>query len=79
MKIMHRKSNGEILFAQGQEDFADFIFSLLTIPLGGVVHFMEGCSFGSIYGLYKSVIDLAEEYWTTKEVKDKLVNAHCNR
>lgn len=77
---MHRKSNGEILLAQGQEDFADFIFSLLTIPLGGVVHFMEGCSsFGSIYGLYKSVIDLAEEYWTTKEVKDKLVNAHCNR
>lgn len=36
---------------------------------------MEGCSsIGSIDGFYKRVIDLDENYWTTKEVKNKLVS-----
>ncbi|TKY65908.1 tyrosine/DOPA decarboxylase [Spatholobus suberectus] len=72
---MLRKSNGKVLFAEGKEDFADFLFSFLTIPLGGVVHLMDGCSFmGSVEGLYKSSFDLDEEHWTTKEVKNKLVD-----
>ncbi|XP_020201856.1 uncharacterized protein LOC109787715 [Cajanus cajan] len=75
VKIMQRKSNGKILFAQGNKDFVDFLFSFLTIPLGGVVHLMEGCSFiGSVDGLYKSVINLDEDYWTSKEVKIKFAN-----
>ncbi|TKY65912.1 tyrosine/DOPA decarboxylase [Spatholobus suberectus] len=76
VKIMQRKSNGKILFAQGKKDFADFLFNFLTIPLGGVVHLMEGySSIGSFEGLHKSVVDLDEDYWATKEVKNKLVDA----
>ncbi|RDX61590.1 hypothetical protein CR513_60164, partial [Mucuna pruriens] len=75
VRIMQRKSNGKILFAEGKEDFADFLFSFLTIPLGGAVHLMSGCSSsGNIDGLYKSVVDLDEDFWVTKEVKNKLVN-----
>ncbi|TKY65910.1 tyrosine/DOPA decarboxylase [Spatholobus suberectus] len=41
---------------------------------GGMVHLMEGCSsMGSVDGLYKGIVDLDENYWTTKEVKKKLV------
>jgi len=61
MEIINRKSNGQIVFAQGKEDFADFISSLLTIPLGGMLHLTEGCSsLGSVEGLYKSVVDFEE-------------------
>ncbi|KAL5161921.1 hypothetical protein HKD37_07G019123 [Glycine soja] len=66
MEIVHRKSNGKIVFAQGKEDFADFLSSLLTIPLGGMLHLTEGCSsLGSVEGL---------SYWTSKEVKNNLVD-----
>ncbi|XP_014522495.1 uncharacterized protein LOC106778997 [Vigna radiata var. radiata] len=36
VNIVQRKSNGKIVFAQGKEDFVDFLLSLLTIPLRGV-------------------------------------------
>lgn len=39
-----RKTDGEILFSQGEEDFADFLFSFLTFPLGGVVRMLGGKS-----------------------------------
>ncbi|MCH85602.1 DUF674 family protein, partial [Trifolium medium] len=59
LKIFLTKADGEILFAQGEEDFADFLFSFLTFPLGGVVRMLEGnSSLGSIDSLYKSIIDL---------------------
>ncbi|WVZ16340.1 hypothetical protein V8G54_009322 [Vigna mungo] len=68
VKIVQRKSNGKVVFAQGKEDFADFLLSLLTIPLGGVVHLMEGFSC-----IYKSILNLDQNYWTTDNVKNKLV------
>ncbi|WVY96562.1 hypothetical protein V8G54_028713, partial [Vigna mungo] len=75
VKIMQRKSNGKIVFAEGKEDFANFLFILLTIPLGGAVNLMEGCScVGSLDGLYNSVIDLDEDHFTTKDVKDECVD-----
>ncbi|KAK7373852.1 hypothetical protein VNO80_07272 [Phaseolus coccineus] len=75
VKIVLRKSNGKILFVEGKADFADLIFSLLTIPLGGALQLMGGCSYvGSVDGLYKSVVDLDEHYFTTKEVKNKFVD-----
>ncbi|ESW12410.1 hypothetical protein PHAVU_008G110000 [Phaseolus vulgaris] len=75
VKVVLRKSKGKILLAEGKEDFADLIFSLLTIPLGGALQLMGGCSYvGSVDGLYKSVVDLDEHYFTTKEVKNKFVD-----
>ncbi|CAJ1803155.1 unnamed protein product [Sphenostylis stenocarpa] len=67
--IVQRKSNGKIVFAEGKEDFADFLFSFLTFPLGGVVHLMDDFS-----SMYKSIVDLDENYWTTGNIKNKLVD-----
>lgn len=44
LKVLIRKSDRKILFVEGQEDFADFIFSFLTLPLGGVLHMLGGFS-----------------------------------
>ena len=75
VKIVFRKSNGKILLAEGKADFADLIFSFLTIPLGGALQLMGGCSYvGSVDGLYKSVVDLDEHYFTTKKVKNKFLD-----
>ncbi|RZB52754.1 hypothetical protein D0Y65_049004 [Glycine soja] len=40
LKVLIRKSDRKILFVEGQEDFADFIFGFLTLPLGGVLHML---------------------------------------
>lgn len=76
VKLVMRKSDGKVLFAEGEEDFVDFLFSFLTFPLGGVVHMLGGnSSIGSIDGLYKSIAGLNEnKYLIEKEVKNRLVD-----
>ncbi|WJX82026.1 hypothetical protein P8452_64844 [Trifolium repens] len=59
VKLLVRKSNRKILFAIAEEDFADFLFSFLTFPLGGVLLMLEGfSSLSCIDILYKSVIEM---------------------
>ncbi|KAK7395223.1 hypothetical protein VNO78_15771 [Psophocarpus tetragonolobus] len=76
VKLVMRKSDGKILFAEGEEDFADFLLSFLTLPLGGVVGLLGGYScVGCVDRLYKSVVDLNEnKYMISKEVKNRLVD-----
>ncbi|CAJ2670497.1 unnamed protein product, partial [Trifolium pratense] len=38
LQLVIRKSDGNILFAHGEKDFADLLLSFLTFPLGGVIH-----------------------------------------
>jgi hypothetical protein len=76
LKLYLREKDDEILFAQGEEDFADFLFSFLTFPLGGVVRMLGGnSSLGCIDSLYKSILDLdGYKYLMSHEVKNKLVD-----
>ncbi|KAJ7950198.1 DUF674 family protein [Quillaja saponaria] len=75
VKVLIRKSNRKVLFAQVEEDFADFLFSFLTFPLGRVVHMLAGSSsLGSIDKLYESIANLsADRYLLSQELKDTLV------
>ncbi|KAK7294686.1 hypothetical protein RJT34_17577 [Clitoria ternatea] len=79
VKILVRKSNGKIVFAEAFEDFADFIFSFLTFPLGGVLHMLKGfSSLSCLDKLYKSISNLnAGRYLRSQELTDKLVNPRC--
>ncbi|KAK7256858.1 hypothetical protein RIF29_30398 [Crotalaria pallida] len=73
--VLYRKSDGKVMFALGKADFADFISSFLTFPLGGVVRLLNNSSsVGNIDGLYKSIVDLNEDFFKAKEVKGKLVD-----
>lgn len=78
LKLVIRKSAGKILFAEGEQDFADFLVSFLAFPLGGVVRILGGnCSLGSIDELYKSIAGFDEnKYLTSIEAKTRLVNPH---
>jgi hypothetical protein len=74
VKVMRRKSTGEILFAEASDDFINFIFSFLTFPLGGVLHMLQGfSSLNCIENLYKSMTELSpENYLISQDLKNKL-------
>lgn len=79
VKVMVRKSDSKILFAEAEADFADLLFSLLTLPLGGVLHMLNGCSsLDCIDKLYNSTFELnTDRYFRSQELKDKLANPQC--
>ncbi|CAJ1801193.1 unnamed protein product [Sphenostylis stenocarpa] len=76
VKIVARKSNRKILYAEGAEDFAEFLLSFLTLPLGGVVRMLSAISsVGNVDNLFNSIYDLDEEkYFISKEEKYMLVD-----
>lgn len=76
VKVVRRKSNEQILFVEGDEDFADFVFSFLTLPMGGVIFMFEGLSFlNCLDNLYKSMTELSpDRCFRSQSVKDKLID-----
>ncbi|RZB52750.1 uncharacterized protein LOC114395765 [Glycine soja] len=79
VKVLVRKSDSKILFVEAEADFADLLFSLLTLPLGGVLHMLNGCSsLDCIDKLYNSTFELnTDRYFRSQELKDKLANPQC--
>ncbi|KAK2966152.1 hypothetical protein RJ640_018405 [Escallonia rubra] len=75
VKVLVQKSTKKALHAQVEEDFVDFLFSFLTIPLGSVVSLLGGeCSFWSISNLYKSILSLdVERHIKSQDLKDMLL------
>lgn len=78
VKLFIWKTFDKILFALGEQDFADLILSFLTFPLGGIVHKLGGkCFLGCIDELYKSIADLDEKkYFSSTEAKNRLMDPH---
>ncbi|KAI5418625.1 hypothetical protein KIW84_043014 [Lathyrus oleraceus] len=74
VKITLRKSNEQILFVEAEDDFIDFIFSLLTFPLGGVLHMLQGfSSLSCVDNLYKGLSELSSDmFLVSNGLKDKL-------
>ncbi|XP_058739675.1 uncharacterized protein LOC131611829 [Vicia villosa] len=75
VKLVIRKSDDVILYAQGGQDLAELIIRFLTFPLGGVLRRLQGNnSMGSIDGFCKSIADLNEdEYFMSKNAKKRLL------
>lgn len=76
LKLVIRKSDGKILCAQGEQDFADLLLSFLTIPLGGISRILgEKIYLGSINRFYKSIADLNEnKYFISEDAKNRIVD-----
>ncbi|KAG8368388.1 hypothetical protein BUALT_Bualt15G0040300 [Buddleja alternifolia] len=75
LKAIIRKSTNKVLLAQAYEDFIDFLFSLLTIPLGRVVCLLgSNTCLGGVDNLYRSITNLdTERYLNTKDLKSALL------
>ncbi|KAL3635473.1 hypothetical protein CASFOL_020020 [Castilleja foliolosa] len=73
LKVVVQKSTNKLLFAQAEENFIDFLFSLLTIPLGGAEFLMDGStSFTNIDNLYRSVANLIDAKYFKSNAKIRL-------
>ncbi|MCH89682.1 DUF674 family protein, partial [Trifolium medium] len=69
--------NTSVLDLHSDADFADFILSFLTFPLGGVEYLLKGNSCdSSIDNFYKSIVELdSDTYLRSSDLKDKLVKS----
>ncbi|XP_042068527.1 uncharacterized protein LOC121811692 [Salvia splendens] len=74
LKMVVQKSKCKLLYALAEDDFVEFLFSLLIIPLGGVGHLLAGktCIKG-IDILQRSVADLADKYFKSPSMKNRLM------
>ncbi|XP_073157432.1 uncharacterized protein [Henckelia pumila] len=75
VKVVVQSSTNRILLAQTREDFVDFLFSLLTIPLGSVQSLLDNKTcFWSINNLYRSISNLEiGEHIKSEETVDRLL------
>ncbi|CAO2185716.1 unnamed protein product [Urochloa humidicola] len=74
MKLLVDTKAGRVLYAEASKDVVDFLFSLLTLPVGTVVKILSKDSMvGSIGNLYGSVEKLDETYVRSTDVKDALL------
>lgn len=75
LNVMVQKSTNKFLFAQSEDDFVDFLCSLVIIPLGGVESLLGGNTcVKSIYNLFMSTRDLIDDkYLATTDTKNKLM------
>ncbi|XXG62170.1 hypothetical protein AAC387_Pa05g0591 [Persea americana] len=59
VKLFQSKLNNKVLYAEGGEEFADLLYSLLAFPLSSIVKCLGGrTSMGCLDNLYKSVQSL---------------------
>ncbi|EYU32400.1 hypothetical protein MIMGU_mgv1a022245mg [Erythranthe guttata] len=76
LKVVLQKSTNKLLFAQAEDDFVDFLFIFLAIPLGGVEHLLgSNTCLKSIDNLHRSVADLTDHnYLASADTKNILMN-----
>ncbi|KAL1560809.1 hypothetical protein AAHA92_10981 [Salvia divinorum] len=75
LKLMVQKSNNKLLYAEAEEDFVEFLFSFLIIPLGGVESLLSGNSnVKTIDNLYMSAaILIHDKYFKNLDAKNRLL------
>ncbi|XP_062230428.1 uncharacterized protein LOC133928216 [Phragmites australis] len=63
LKLLVESKSKKVLFAEAGKEFVDFVFSLLTLPIGAVVKLISaGTMYGSIGRLYQSVDHISASY-----------------
>ncbi|PUZ63712.1 hypothetical protein GQ55_3G090000 [Panicum hallii var. hallii] len=63
LKLLVDNKTKKVLFAEAGKEFVDFVFGLLTLPIGAVVKLISaGTMHGSIGRLYQSVDNISASY-----------------
>ncbi|KAH0462367.1 hypothetical protein IEQ34_009942 [Dendrobium chrysotoxum] len=74
LKLLIDVRSHKVLFGEADKDFVDFMFSLLTLPLGSVIKLLSPPTMiGSIGKLYQSVEKLNEIYLVANRDKSSLL------
>ncbi|KAK3137682.1 hypothetical protein QOZ80_5BG0455840 [Eleusine coracana subsp. coracana] len=63
LKLLVETKSKRVLFAEAGKEFVDFVFSLLTLPIGAVAKLVSaGTMHGSVGRLYQSVDHIGASY-----------------
>ncbi|XP_059302029.1 uncharacterized protein LOC132053958 [Lycium ferocissimum] len=69
MKLLIDTKAGKVLFAEAEKDCVDFLFHILSLPVGTVIRLIKekGLS-GSLPNLYESVENMKDTYIQSKDI-----------
>ncbi|KAJ4723918.1 DUF674 family protein [Melia azedarach] len=75
LKLLVNKTNNKVLFAEAGKDFVDFLFYILSLPVGAVVKVLKKDNMGGSLGeLYQSIEALSETYIQPNQRKSSVLN-----
>ncbi|XP_071729648.1 uncharacterized protein [Rutidosis leptorrhynchoides] len=75
IKVNLQKSSSKFLFAEVEDDFADFVFGFLMIPLGTAIGKLMNCNSSrqGLDNLYESISKMNEGYIKSQQLKNMLI------
>ncbi|CAN0898002.1 hypothetical protein LINGRAHAP2_LOCUS19455 [Linum grandiflorum] len=75
LKLLIDKKSNKVLFAEAGKEFVDFLFTLLSIPLGTVIKLLSKTQMvGCLGKLYQSIEDLSDTFIQPTTNKDSVLN-----
>ncbi|KAC9112624.1 hypothetical protein E3N88_46345 [Mikania micrantha] len=75
LKLLVNKQDRKIVFAEVNKDFVDFLFYILTLPIGAITKlFAKEPLSGSLGDLYQSIENLNDTYILQNKTKDTVLN-----
>ncbi|OMP02634.1 hypothetical protein COLO4_10952 [Corchorus olitorius] len=74
LKLLVDPRSQKVLFAEGGKDFVDFLFNILSLPLGTVLSLLSKKEMvGCLRNLYESIETLGDDYMQKTANKDTLL------
>ncbi|WCJ19522.1 hypothetical protein M5689_001809 [Euphorbia peplus] len=75
LKLLIDKKKQKVLFAEADKDFVDFLFSIISLPLGKIVNLLtKDHMIGCIGNLYDSIASLSETYIQSPQNVESILN-----
>ncbi|CAN0897990.1 hypothetical protein LINGRAHAP2_LOCUS19445 [Linum grandiflorum] len=75
LKLLIDNKNKRVLFAEAGKEFVDFLFTLLSLPLGTVIKLLsKNKMVGCLGKLYKSIEELSDSFIQSSQSKDSVLN-----
>ncbi|GFQ05219.1 hypothetical protein PHJA_002666000 [Phtheirospermum japonicum] len=74
LKLLIDTKGKRVLFAEAGKDFVDFLFRILSLPIGTVINLLKQQELeGSLANLYQSIENLNDSYLQPNQTKDALL------
>ncbi|KAL8247653.1 hypothetical protein R6Q59_008869 [Mikania micrantha] len=75
LKLLIDVKSKKVLFAEASKEFVDFLFHILSLPVGTVIKLLRKNSMvGSLGNLYDSIENLSSTYMQPNQSKDVILN-----
>ncbi|KAI3721304.1 hypothetical protein L2E82_32312 [Cichorium intybus] len=75
LKLLINTKTKRVLFAEANKEFVDFLFYILSLPVGTVIRLLSKNSMvGSLGKLYDSIENLSDMYMQPNKSKDSILN-----